>query len=114
MRKVLCICATFLTLTNAMAQKAEFRVSLNSGLFSFTGQSAEATSSINYSDQTNKGYTDNPYGTKSGPLYGLSANMRRIYYQKFIVGLDLGYENSEKQNINQPDRWLHRNFHLSD
>jgi hypothetical protein len=96
------MCATFLTLTNVMAQKTEFRVSLNSGLFSFYGRSADATSSINYNDQTNRGYTNNPYGSKSGPSYGLSVNVKRIYYRKFIIGLDLGYEIlRSKVSINQ-------------
>lgn len=73
-------------------QKTEFRISLNSGLFSFTGKSAGSISFINYSDEGKSGYTNNPYGSKNGLGVGLSGNIKRISKRNFILGVDLGYE----------------------
>lgn len=78
--------------TISYAQKTEIGISLNSGLFSFTGQSAETVSFINYSDQTKSGYTNNPYGAKNGLCYGFSGSVKRISKKNIIAGLDLGYE----------------------
>jgi hypothetical protein len=98
---------TILTLTAMLlsaivwGQKTEFNLSFNSGLFSFSGESAESTSFINYSSSTNSGYTNNPYGSKNGACYGVSANIKRVSKQGLIVGADLGYENlSSKIFIN--------------
>ena len=89
---------TFLTLllalflTNVFGQKTEFRIAFNSGLFSFSGQSAEKYSQINFSDQTKSGYTNNPYGSKGGICYGLSGNVKRITKKNLNLGFDLGFE----------------------
>lgn len=92
MQKVFLTFLTLLFLVNAFGQKTEVRMTLSSGLFSFTGQSAEATSVINYSDYTKSGYTNNPYGSEDGLCYGLSGNFKRVSKRNFIAGLDLGYE----------------------
>jgi hypothetical protein len=92
MRITLLACAFLLVVLSAFSQNTEVSIVLNSGLFSFTGESAEATTSINYSDQTGKGYTNNPYGSRSGLSYGLSANLKRVTKLNIIAGVDLGYE----------------------
>jgi hypothetical protein len=74
------------------AQKTEFGISLNSGLFSFAGSLAESTSFINYNAETNSGYTNDQYGSKNGLSYGISANIKYITDQNIILGVDLGYE----------------------
>jgi hypothetical protein len=79
-------------MTSVFAQKTEVRISLNSGLFSFTGESAEKTSWINYDDRNKRGYTNNPYGSRSGFSYGASVNVKQIVKRRLIAGLDLGYE----------------------
>lgn len=82
-------------------QKIELNLSFNSGLFSFSGKSAQSSSFINYSSSTNSGYTNNPYGSKNGPCYGVSANIKRVSKRGLIVGADLGYESlSSKVLIN--------------
>ncbi len=87
---------------NAFGQNTEFGISLNSGLFSFQGPSAEKETSINYSDQKNKSYTNNPFGSKNAVDCGLSIYLQRINKKKFILGIDLGYENlRSKISINQ-------------
>lgn len=89
---------TFLTfllvlfLTNVLGQKTEFRLAFNSGLFSFSGQSAEKYSQINFSNPTNSGYTNNPYGSMAGICYGLSGNLKKVTKKKLDLGLDLGFE----------------------
>ncbi|MDZ7934653.1 MAG: hypothetical protein U5M51_06775 [Emticicia sp.] len=89
---------TFLTLllalflTNIFGQKTEFKLTLNSGLFSFNGQSSDKNSQINFSNLTNSGYTNNPYGSMRGICYGLSGNLKRVTKKNLDIGLDLGFE----------------------
>jgi hypothetical protein len=85
---ILCL----LSLTTVVGQTTEYAVSLNSGLFSFGGPSAEATSSINYDDRSQSGYTNNPYGSRNGLCAGLSGSVKRVGRAGFIVGVDLGYD----------------------
>jgi hypothetical protein len=92
MKKLILTITALLTLTIAHGQKTEYRISLNSGLFSFAGQSAGETSFINFNDQTKSGYTNNPYGSKNGLCYGVSGNIQRVTKRNFILGFDLGYE----------------------
>jgi hypothetical protein len=92
MKKLPLTFISFLFLTNIFGQKTEFSVSLNSGLFKFTGQSAVRNSFINYSNSTNNGYTNNPYGSNVGLCYGLSANLKRVTKYNLILGFDVGLE----------------------
>jgi len=92
MKKLILTLSSLFFLTITYGQKTELKISLNSGLYSFAGQSAESSSFINSSDQTNSGYTNNPYGSQSGLCYGLSGNVKRVTKRNFIFGLDLGYE----------------------
>ncbi len=92
MKKLILTLTSLFFLTIMYGQRTEYRVSLNSGLFSFVGESSEPTSFINFNDQTNSGYTNNPYGSKNGICYGLSGNIKRVSTRNFIFGLDLGYE----------------------
>jgi hypothetical protein len=92
MKKVFFTLITVFVWTITFAQKTEFRVVMNSGLFSFTGKSAEAVSSINYAEAPNSAYTNNPYGSQQGLCYGISGNLKRVSKGNFLFGLDLGYE----------------------
>src|SRR5690606_27130086 len=47
---------------------------------------------INYNLDKKDGYTNNPYGSKFGFSYGLSANVTRITKSNLRLGIDLGYE----------------------
>lgn len=87
---------------NSFAQKTETRISFNSGLFSFTGQSAQSATFINYDDATKSGYTNNSYGSKKALCYGFSFQRKRIASWNFIIGYDAGYEVlRSKISINQ-------------
>ena len=93
MKNLILTITALLTLTIARGQKTEYRISLNSGLFSFAGRSASETSFINFfNDHTKSGYTNNPYGSKDGLCYGMSGNIQRVTKRNFILGMDLGYE----------------------
>jgi hypothetical protein len=92
MQKTLLSLITLLFLTNTFGQKTEYRVSLNSGLFSLAGRSAESTSYINFDNFVNTGYTNNPFGSGIGVGYGLSGNLKRVSKKNLVVGFDLGYE----------------------
>ena len=92
MKKLFLALLSIVLLTPIYAQKTEYNVKLNSGLFYFSGKSAEATSFILYSSTTNHSYTNNPYGTKSGLSYGISTGLSRITKAHTIYSIDLGYE----------------------
>jgi len=92
MKHLILIFITLLLLTNVFGQKTEFRASLNSGLFSYTGLSATGTTSIYCDKYTKSGFTENPHGVKSGLCYGFSFNFKRLSKMDHYWGLDLGYE----------------------
>lgn len=92
MKKLLLTVFASLALSSTFAQQTELHFALNSGLFSFHGDATNANSNINYSADTKRGYTNNPYGTKSALSYGFSGNLKRVTKKNFILGLDLGYE----------------------
>ncbi len=91
MKKIFFIIFSFTLLITALGQKTEYRIAFNSGLFSFSGKSAETESFINYSPPISS-YTNNPYGSKNGLCYGISANLKRISKNNLVLGVDLGYE----------------------
>ncbi len=92
MKKVILILISIIFLTVGYSQSSEYSFRLNSGLFSFSGHSSESTTFINYRLDKNDGYTNNPYGSKMGLSYGISANINRISKHNIIFGFDLGYE----------------------
>jgi hemolysin activation/secretion protein len=77
---------------NSFAQKTETSISFNSGLFSFSGQSAEGATFVNYNSTTKSGYTNNSYGSNKALCYGFSLQRDHIASWNFILGFDLGYE----------------------
>lgn len=83
----------------ALAQKTSFSIAFNSGLFSFFGASAASVSHINFDDPSNRGYTNNPYGSQGGLVYGFSGNISRINANGLIIGLDAGFESGSS--------WIH-------
>jgi hypothetical protein len=92
MKKTLLTSIMLLFFTALFGQKTEFKVQLNSGLFSFAGASAVSVSAINASNLPNFNYTNNPYGSKPGLCYGLSATITRVTKKEFLLGIDVGYE----------------------
>src|SRR5450755_842612 len=92
MQKTLPTLIALLFLTNTFGQKTEYGISLNSGLFSLAGRSAESTSFINFDNFINSGYTNNPFGSNVGFSYGLSGDLKRVSKKDWIIGFDLGYE----------------------
>lgn len=101
MKQTIKILLLILTFTNGFSQKTELKICLNSGLFSFSGESAEANSQFNLFSNSNSGYTNNPYGTKSGFSYGLSLNLQRVNKVNLIIGVNSGFQaNKSKIAIN--------------
>lgn len=92
MHKLLLTITALSWLSHASAQKAEYRISLNSGFFSYSGENTESTTTLIQNVQRKEGYADDPYGTKSALSYGLSAKMTVIDKEGVIVGADLGFE----------------------
>jgi hypothetical protein len=92
MKQVFLTMSVLLFLTSVSGQKTEFNGAMNSGLFSFSGLSSRGTTSINWDDRTNSGYTNEPYGSKSALCYGFSFNVKRVTKRNLLFGIDLGYE----------------------
>jgi len=94
--------SVFFILTSVYAQKIEFSVQANSGMFSYAGRSAVSNALIHQSPQQVPNFTDNPYGDKSGFGYGGSFQAQAVCKSGFIAGLQAGYELlKSKVNINQ-------------
>lgn len=84
------------------AQKTELLLNFNSGLFSFGGKSPTSISEIiENSYFPDKGYTNNPYGTKPELSFGFSWGVQRVSRKKNIFGASIGYETlKSKVDIN--------------
>jgi len=83
---------SLLFVVTAYGQSSEMSLKLNSGLFSFSGASAQSSSFFNYNMSSQDGHTNNPYGSKGGLSIGFSTDLTRVSQNNFLVGLDLGYE----------------------
>jgi hypothetical protein len=82
----------FFILTSLHAQKIEFSVQANSGLFHYGGKSAVAESYIHQGPFKLSNYTNNPYGNKNGFGYGVGLQGQFVSKSGFIAGLQAGYE----------------------
>ena len=103
MKQLLTVIILFLVFKNTSAQHSELRVSLSSGMFSFSGASALSVTSLNYYDLTETAYL-NSYGSKSGLCYGFSLNVERVTTGNIILGIEAGYESlRSKVSINRID-----------
>lgn len=91
MRNIILIWITFLS-TSLYGQKNEIKICLNSSLFSFSGKSAEAYSQFNLFENSNFGYTNNPYGSNSEISYGILLNLQRVTKNKIIYGVNSGFQ----------------------
>ena len=102
MKKSLLVLFSFCIFSNAFAQKTEFRVALNSGLFSFGGgAAADQTSEIQFLSSNNTIQSEgllNIHGKALNLFNGVSLNVTRVTKKDFIFGLDFGIE-SLKSNL---------------
>jgi len=98
MLKLLVSIVTFFLLLSVNGQKTEVSVSLNSGLFSFAGNSVKNGSAAE-KDYTNTFYANNPYGARKGLGEGISVTLKRITKRNFIWGLDIGYESMKSREL---------------
>ncbi|WKN44103.1 outer membrane beta-barrel protein [Tunicatimonas pelagia] len=91
MKKVLLAVYLLFHFTNTYCQSTDINVNLNSGLFSFAGESAVSSSWINLNAQGD-GYTNTPYGSQGGLSYGISTSITQFFNSNFLIGAELGYE----------------------
>lgn len=84
----------FLNITTfSYAQETELSLHLNSGFFSFGGESASNYSHFNLSAVSpQENYTNNPYGKKSGLSYGLGIQIQRVTARKMFYGFQPSFE----------------------
>jgi hypothetical protein len=92
LRKIALILYGLLVISSSFGQKTELGISLNSGLFSFAGNSAAGTSFINSNAMVFPAYTNNPYGSRMGWCDGVSVDLKRVNRGRFLLGISIGYE----------------------
>lgn len=93
MKQIITVILVTLFSIKVFGQKTEFSIHATSGLFSFHGASSGSTTFYLLRDRLNlPGYTNNPYGNKSGFSYGFSLNVQRVTKANFIYGIESGYE----------------------
>jgi hypothetical protein len=78
--------SAFFILTGVYAQKIEFSVQANSGLFHFAGKSTTAESYIHQGPPKIANYTNNPYGNKNGFGYGASLQGQFVKARLILPG----------------------------
>src|SRR6187401_2611865 len=106
MIKIFFTLSLVLVFTALSGQKTEYRLGFSSGLFSFSGKSAQTSSFINYSQPSNTAYTNNPYGSQQGFCYGLLANMKRVSKKNFVFGIEAAFERVKSViNINMVNKY---------
>ena len=92
MKKSLLFLFSFCILTNAFAQKIEFRVALNSGLSSYTGNDATDYSPFNITPTGQMSNVQNPYGTLKVLCFGVAASVQYVTNKNFILGANVGFD----------------------
>jgi hypothetical protein len=91
MKKHLLTLISIFLFTATYAQKFELSVDAISGLYHFSGKSAQATSFINGAGDKDA-YTNNPYGSKNGFSYGAALRALHVSKGGFIWGMSAGYD----------------------
>jgi len=92
------ICSLLFISVLSYAQKLEYAVHLNSGLFNYGGESATRHSDlIYYNGSQAPNFTLNPYGKKSGFSYGVALHLQSQIRKSSILGLQIGYESTKSQ-----------------
>lgn len=92
MKKALLIFSIITTGFTAHAQKLELSVQANSGLFHYTGLSAESHSFFIQGSSQDLNYTNNPYGKNYAYSYGAGLKANWVANSGFIFGIQAGYE----------------------
>lgn len=80
----------FLFSTSVFAQKTEYRVTLNFGLFS--SDASKFTGVSTWSDMPFLVEEKSTFWSKNGTLYGIYGDIRRISKENFILGANFGTE----------------------
>jgi hypothetical protein len=78
--------------TTAHAQKCEYSINLNTGLFRFKGKDAAIASYLVEKSDRSLNYTDKPFGTQQQTSYGVAGQLQYISKSKIIMGLQGGYD----------------------
>lgn len=76
----------------ANAQKLEYGIALNSGLYNFNGSGTSEDAIFRPNETGSSGSVSNPYGKKFTFSYGISANVKYIFSGGVFLSADLGYE----------------------
>jgi hypothetical protein len=89
MRALFLIVVCIILAVQANAQKKEFSLTAQTGLFRFAGSGTDNSTFLNVGSNT---YTNNPYGNSSAFSFGVGVNFQKVTSQNVIFGLQLKYE----------------------
>lgn len=78
----------------AVAQHTELIGRAGASFFQYRGSGTEATSFVNYSNYAGyeRGYTNNPYGSRLGTGFALGGRVQRVGRCQGLLAFDLGYD----------------------
>jgi hypothetical protein len=92
MKKTLSTLSFILLLTQLHAQKIEFSLQGNSGLFHYSGNGTTSASAINYGTSPFHSYPNYTYGNKNAVSYGFGVQAQYVATWGFIAGLQADYD----------------------
>lgn len=78
----------------AVAQHTELIGRAGASFSQYRGSGTEATSFVNYSNYAGyeRGYTNNPYGSRLGTGFALGGRVQRVGRRQGLLAFDLGYD----------------------
>ncbi len=82
---------------SASAQKIEFGVQANSGLFSFVGESAKMNTNVYYNDQSRTASFGHSFGGRNGLNLGFAGNFKWVSTFNLFFASELGFEYSKSK-----------------
>ncbi|OGX89364.1 hypothetical protein [Hymenobacter coccineus] len=94
MKKLLLFAAALAVAAPATAQHFELIGRAGASFSQYRGSGTEATSFINYSSYAGaeRGYTNNPYGSRLGTGFALGGRVQRVGRRRGLLAFDLGYD----------------------
>ncbi|TXK47571.1 hypothetical protein FVR03_09265 [Pontibacter qinzhouensis] len=93
MKKVMLLAVSLVAFSTAFAQKTEFSLQANTGVYRFSGSSAESSTTVQYiTQQSGWNYTHNPHGNKLTLSLGVAGQVQRVTRGNVVLGLQAGAE----------------------
>lgn len=88
----------------AAAQHTELIGRVGASFSQYRGSGTEATSFVNYRSYagSERGYTNNPYGSRLGTGFALGGRVQRVGRRRGLLAFDLGYDWARSRTVSLP------------